>query len=403
MSDSDFRHPSEHVSSCVCPDSVQPTAPACSPVCRRTRSQVAKRAAISQQFPSSPIEICSAANVVGPPATVKDTALDFSSGINSKSAEKANLLSHDQISGICTASSGSLDSNTELDTAPNMSQCETSALIASPPPPSGSLPNFSIGDCPIVVSDSLIIHVMMNEIIDIVCNDLLASITEDCASYMGEPITQFTLPHVEAPFQKTASRALQMKSFDEITQISPIIVNFANEIVDNVFASVFAENYCLNRINKSILNEIISVIENAENSVSENAPVIENAENFVFENVMLNENVNSNEIAEYADPITTSVNESSYNILIETVPNVDPVNIGNNQFLDNSDVEVNQTSLSFVQIIDSKSDENDDVKRGFLTSSKNCYIDLKRALLRRSLLLKSHENFDVVSKRGCEQ
>ncbi|GBM65973.1 hypothetical protein AVEN_152185-1 [Araneus ventricosus] len=203
------------------------------------------------------------------------------------------------------------------------------------------MPNFSLGDCPIAVSDSLIIHIMMNEIIDIVCNDLLANITEDCASYLSESLTQFTLPHVEAAFPQTASRASQMKSFDETAQISPSIVNFANEIVENVFAYVFDKNNCLNRVNQSILNEIV--------------PIIENAENIVFENV------NLNEIAEYVDPVTSPVNEPYYNVLIETVPNVDPVNIGNNQLPDNSDIEENQASLSFVEIIDSESDENDDV------------------------------------------
>ncbi|GBM83160.1 hypothetical protein AVEN_272202-1 [Araneus ventricosus] len=46
--------------------------------------------------------------------------------------------------------------------------------------------------------------------------------------------------------------------------------------------------------------------------------------------------------------------------------------------------------------------ESIDAKRGLLNLAENCYIDVKRALLRRSLLLTSHGNFDAVPKRGCE-
>ncbi|GBO35647.1 Retrovirus-related Pol polyprotein from type-1 retrotransposable element R2 [Araneus ventricosus] len=339
MSDTVTKSSSEPAAGCACADSAPPTTPACSPICRRTRSQVAKRNATQQQSPSSSIEICNDRNVIGSPPNPMDTALDSESGLEHKKDEVNPLFDH--ISGIRHASS-----ITELDIAPNMGHHNHSpASLVSASSPNDSMPNFSIGDCPIIVSDSLVIYLMVNEITDIICNDLLAEVSEDCASRGSHHNIQTTITHVEAPFAPSALNARQIISSDENSRPHLSIENFASHIVEDVLSHVFQENFCLNCNSKSTLNEIVFTTENYVNA---NVPIIENIEN------CLSENVYPNEINAPADLSVLSVIESSYIGLNEGVQIPEPDDIGS--ITDDSDNLENQTSQSFVIVIESDSD-----------------------------------------------
>ncbi|GBM37568.1 hypothetical protein AVEN_274607-1 [Araneus ventricosus] len=109
MSNSDRQLPLAPVSECECADSVPTYIPACSPVCRRTRSQVSKRSAKSQKpltsqldVPSSVEEIRCAMNVEHCVTISTDTSLDNTAGSSSSNiADKATNLDLKHLVNLC--------------------------------------------------------------------------------------------------------------------------------------------------------------------------------------------------------------------------------------------------------------------------------------------------------------
>ncbi|GBN56494.1 hypothetical protein AVEN_119346-1 [Araneus ventricosus] len=342
MSDTATKSSSGPATGCVCADSAPPTTPACSPICRRTMSQVARRTAIPQQPTYSYTETCSDRNAMGPPPIPMDTALEYESGIGHKKDEEVDPL-FDPISGICHASS-----ITELDIAPNMGHQDPSpASFASASSPTDSMPNFSIGDCPITVSDSLIILNMVNEIVGIICNDLLAEVSEENDSRGCEHIIQTTLIHDEVPSVPSDHDAQQIRSSVENPRPNLSFENLTSQIAEDVLSNVFQEYLRLNHNPMSALNEIVSTPEKFENNVNANVPIIENIENCSSKNVY------SNEINAYTDLVT----DPSFIDLNEKIQIAEPDDIGS--ITDDSDIVENQTSQSFVIVIESDSDADD--------------------------------------------
>ncbi|GBN10119.1 hypothetical protein AVEN_156331-1, partial [Araneus ventricosus] len=136
---------------CDCPvDSSSSGALPCSPICHRTRARVAKR---SQSQLSS---------VTNPTASVD--------GVE-----------------ICRADDYEL-SSIQPDTA--LSPISEQAQSQNVDVPCDSLPNFSIGDCQLTVNDSLIVSVMLDEIVDLVCNDPSACVQELRIDHTPQVIVQ---------------------------------------------------------------------------------------------------------------------------------------------------------------------------------------------------------------------
>ncbi|GBO37567.1 hypothetical protein AVEN_128866-1, partial [Araneus ventricosus] len=136
---------------CNCPiDSSASGALPCSPICHRTRARVAQR---SQSQLSS---------VTNPTASVDGAE-------------------------ICRADDYEL-SSIQPDTA--LSPISDQAQSQNIDVPCDSLPNFSIGDCHLTVNDSLIVSVMLDEIVDLVCNDPSACVQELRTDQIPQVIVQ---------------------------------------------------------------------------------------------------------------------------------------------------------------------------------------------------------------------
>ncbi|GBN58653.1 hypothetical protein AVEN_243511-1 [Araneus ventricosus] len=177
-----------------------------------------------------------------------DTSLDNTAGSSSSNiADKATNLALDSVSGICDANPVLIASHTELDIAPNTDRNLQSPPTSPPPSLNDSLPNFSIGVCPLIVNDSLVITIMLNELIEIVCNDLTAGACGDQASIAGEHNTMPASPAVYASSTST-------RSSPSVHETVVIEENMLNTIDESVAASNI-ENY-IEKIVCTVFNEI---------------------------------------------------------------------------------------------------------------------------------------------------
>ncbi|GBM24914.1 Retrovirus-related Pol polyprotein from type-2 retrotransposable element R2DM, partial [Araneus ventricosus] len=343
MSDTANKSSAEFATECLCADSATPTTPACSPICRRTRSQIARRTAIIQDPPSSLIEICSNKNVMGPPPTPMDTTLESEHGTDCKNDEDVDVIP-DHTSGICHASLIN-----ELDIAPNLGHHYTSpASIASTSPSSDSMPNFSIGDCPIIVNDSLIISLMVNEILDITCNDLLAEVPENQAPLGCDHSSQATPIHDGAPSVLLVPDAQQILSTDENSRPKMNTTTLANQIAEDILSMVFQEYLSLNHETVHALNESVSPPEIFVNIDTTNLHIIENVEN--CENRAF-KNIFPNEISAFND-LTTENPSTNLNGKSQIEDDVEST-------IDDSHILGNQSDQSFVIVIESDSEIDD--------------------------------------------
>ncbi|GBN69625.1 Retrovirus-related Pol polyprotein from type-2 retrotransposable element R2DM [Araneus ventricosus] len=281
---------------CDCSKDSSSNVAACSPICHRTRAQVAKRqqsqlsAVPSSVDPPDDIEICSATNTDSPNIEL-DTTL-----ISSVASPEA---------------------------PPLISTCD-------------SQPNFSIGECPLIVNDALIISVMLNELVEIICTD-------------------------------PSSQCCDMR----INQSSQDIYRPVNERIDNEICLLDEIEIFAGEILKSIFDDIFGV----------RTPIIESPAKVPIENSPIQFSLNSsNEIDPAGEnyEIESGIEEiardivNNYEINQSTVPDhsVSSANVSIDEFnpttvlpqnADNVDSLEHDLSenTSFLEIIDSEPDDDE--------------------------------------------
>ncbi|GBN94616.1 hypothetical protein AVEN_28278-1 [Araneus ventricosus] len=281
---------------CDCSKDSSSNIAACSsPICHRTRAQVAKRqqsqllavSSSSSGDPSDVYEIISATNTGSP--------------------------------------------NIEMDTTliPSIASSEDSSLT----PTCDSQPNFSIGECPLIVNDALIISVMLNEIVDITCTD---------------PSAQHCVKRNSQSPQVTC-QPLNVTTDDEIC-ISDEIERFANEMIKSIIDEKLEVKTCVivSPANLSIENSPIQFILNSSN---ENDPAGENCEiecrlEEIVHNLVISYEINESKVPDLVSAANVSTDE--YNPSSETLQNVETVDPPENDFSEN---------VSFLEIIDSEPDD----------------------------------------------
>ncbi|GBN70912.1 hypothetical protein AVEN_212667-1 [Araneus ventricosus] len=279
---------------CDCSKDSSSNIAACSPICHRTGAQVAKRqqsqllAASSSVDPSDVTEICGATNN-GPP-------------------------------------------NVELDTTltPSVTSSEASSLVTT----CDSQPNFSLGECPLVVNDALIISVMLNEMVDITCAD---------------PSSQHFV-QMDGQSQQIASQPLNEHTNDE-TCLFDEIEKFAGELIKSIFDEIL-EVKALDILSPAIMSIENSPIQFDLNSSCENDPADENCEiecglQKIVHNLVDSYEVNDSTVPDFivfsANVPTDEFNPIS--VLPQNAENVDSLE---------HDLSAN---ISFLEIIDSETDD----------------------------------------------
>ncbi|GBN97920.1 hypothetical protein AVEN_11186-1, partial [Araneus ventricosus] len=224
MSGTDFRPPTMPESTCVCEESTLPTDPACSPVCRRTRAQVARRALISQQ----PLQSCNVVEIrsanaqhVSSSHTLDTFLAHMHDSIPSTASQNETIAMRESLPGICSANLVTNSFNADLDTAPNaistapnIPLSPDNAISSSIP---GSLPNFALGSQPIICTDSLIVTIMMSELIDIV-SSAPPDNTSTIEDYVYSPCDLFSISlSQDASSNQASNQDLHLKVSTQIS------------------------------------------------------------------------------------------------------------------------------------------------------------------------------------------
>ncbi|GBL72532.1 Retrovirus-related Pol polyprotein from type-1 retrotransposable element R2 [Araneus ventricosus] len=283
-------------STCDCSKDSASNVTVCSPICRRTRAQVAKRqqsqlsAVSSSVDPSVDTEICSATNTDS--------------------------------------------SNIELDTTLG-STVASSSEASSLPSTCDSQPNFSMGECPLIVNDALIVSVMLNELIDIICDDPSSQHCETRTNQFSQDICLTSIERTDG----------EICLFDKMEI-------FACEMVNSIFNDIFDTNSHVS-ISPAKINIDDSPIQFSlhssneidlagENDVSEGG--FEDIARSIVNDYEINQ---STVIDPFVSPVNVSTNEDS-KINNEIAPKADNVDPLEHDISDNT---------SFLEIIDSDPDE----------------------------------------------